>query len=72
MIDDPQKMDRLMIMLKLSLPIQAHITRLSEMYWQNNHRILQFPGNVMLLTWCIVGTREALSAAWTSAALMQR
>jgi hypothetical protein len=27
MIDDPQKTDRLMIMLKLSLPIQAHITR---------------------------------------------
>ena len=27
MIDDPQKTDRLMNMLKLSLPIQAHITR---------------------------------------------
>ena len=39
---------------------------------KSNHRIPQFPDNVMLSTWCIVGRREELSAALESAALMQR
>jgi hypothetical protein len=75
MIDDPQKADRLMAMLKFALPIQTNIPRGLGKSLAEQSPNIPIPGQCNVIDVVYSGDEggiQAFSAAWISAALIQR